>query len=40
VLNRYLYLDLATYLPETPFKVDIASMANSLECRSPFLDHN
>jgi asparagine synthase (glutamine-hydrolysing) len=40
LLDRSLYTDLTVYLPECLLaKVDIASMANSLEVRSPFLDH-
>ncbi len=39
-LNKLLYVDFKTYLPECLMtKMDIASMANSLEARSPFLDH-
>jgi len=39
-VNRLLYTDFKTYLPECLMtKMDIAAMANSLECRSPFLDH-
>ncbi len=39
-LDRYLSADLSSYLPECLMKkMDIASMANSLETRSPFLDH-
>ncbi|MDD5491364.1 MAG: asparagine synthase (glutamine-hydrolyzing) [bacterium] len=39
-LDQLLYTDIMTYLPEDLLvKMDIASMANSLETRSPFLDH-
>jgi asparagine synthase (glutamine-hydrolysing) len=39
-INRLLYVDFKTYLPECLMtKIDIATMANSLEGRSPFLDH-
>ena len=39
-VNRLLYVDFKTYLPECLMtKMDIAAMANSLEGRSPFLDH-
>jgi len=39
-LDRYLYADQTSFLSEDVlFKVDICSMMNSLECRSPLLDH-
>jgi asparagine synthase (glutamine-hydrolysing) len=38
-IDPYLYADLLSYLPECLLvKMDIASMAHSLEVRSPFLD--
>jgi asparagine synthase (glutamine-hydrolysing) len=41
IIDRISYTDINTYLPEDLLvKMDIASMANSLEARSPFLDHN
>jgi asparagine synthase (glutamine-hydrolysing) len=39
-LDRLLAADVASYLPyDLLVKMDIATMANSLEARSPFLDH-
>jgi asparagine synthase (glutamine-hydrolysing) len=40
LLNELLYIDINSYLPEDLLvKMDIATMANSLEARVPFLDH-
>jgi asparagine synthase (glutamine-hydrolysing) len=40
-LDATLYVDTTTYLPnDLLVKVDITAMANSLEARSPFIDHH
>ena len=40
LIDKLLYIDINSYLPEDLLvKVDIATMANSLEARVPFLDH-
>jgi len=40
IIDRALYADIMAYLPEDLLvKMDIATMANSLESRSPFLDN-
>ena len=40
LIDQLLYTDIMTYLPDDLLvKMDIATMAHSLEVRSPFLDH-